>query len=87
MLYKDLLQQHEKKEDDYVVLDDTPKDNVPAILHDVQQQIQHTTVNVRWSTRQSRPREIFSPSSYFILLTNASEPECYDEAVQVDTKI
>ena len=37
VLYKDLLQQHEKKEDDYVVLDDTPKDNVPAIPHDVQQ--------------------------------------------------
>ena len=38
MLYKDLLQQHEKKEDDYVVLDDTPKDDVPTIPHDVQQQ-------------------------------------------------
>ena len=38
VLYKDLLQQHEKKEDDYVVLDDTPKDDVPTILHDVQQQ-------------------------------------------------
>ena len=25
VLYKDLLQQHEKKEDDYVVLDDAPK--------------------------------------------------------------
>ena len=34
---KDLLQQHEKKEDDYVVLDDTPKDDVLAIPHDVQQ--------------------------------------------------
>ena len=36
VLYKDLLQQHEKKEDDYVVLDDNPKANVPAIPHDVQ---------------------------------------------------
>ena len=33
VLYKDLLQQHEKKEDDYVVLDDTPKDVFPAISH------------------------------------------------------
>ena len=32
VLYKDLLQQHEKKEDDYVVLDDTPKDDVSAFL-------------------------------------------------------
>lgn len=37
VLYKDLLQQHEQKEDDYVVLDDTPKVDVPAIPHDVQQ--------------------------------------------------
>ena len=87
MLYKDLLQQHEKKEDDYVVLDDTPKADVPAILHDVQQQIPHTLVNVRRSTRQIRPPQRFSPSLYSILLTDASEPESYDEAVQVDTKI
>ena len=79
-----MLQQHEKKEDDYVVLDDTPKDNVPAIPHDVQQKqqkIPHTLVNVRWSTRQIRPPEIFSPSLYSILLTNAGELECYDEAM------
>lgn len=37
MLYKDLLQQHENKEDDYVVLDDTLEDDVPTIPHDVQQ--------------------------------------------------
>ena len=37
VLCKDLLQQHEKKEDDYVVLDDTPKDDVPTIPHDMQQ--------------------------------------------------
>ena len=90
MLYKDLLQQHEKKEDDYVVLDDTPKDDVLAIPHDVQQQqkkIPHTPINVRQSTRQIRPLERFSPSLYSILLTDAGEPESYNEAVQVDTKI
>ena len=68
-LCKDFLQQHEKKEDDYVVLDDTPKDDVPAIPHDVKQQqqkIPHTPVNVRWSTRKIRPPKIFSPSLYSI---------------------
>ena len=30
---------------------------------------------------------IFSPSSYSILLIDVGEPECYDEAVSVDTKI
>ena len=43
-------------------------------------------MNVRRSTRLSRPLERSLPSLYSILLTNASEPECYDEAVQVDTK-
>ena len=37
VLYKEFLQKHEKKEDDYVVLNDTPKDDVPTISHDVQQ--------------------------------------------------
>ena len=33
VLYKDLLQQNEKKENDYVVLDDTPKVDVPTVSH------------------------------------------------------
>ena len=41
-LYKDVLQQHEKKENDYVLLDDTPKADILAIPHDVQQQIPHS---------------------------------------------
>ena len=89
-MYKDLLQQHEKKEDDYVVLDDTPKADVPAIPHDVQQlqqQITHNPMNVRQSTRLSRTPKRFSPSLYSILLTDFGEPKCYDEAVQMDTKI
>ena len=69
------------------MLDDTPKDDVPAIPHDVQQQIPHILVNVRRSTRQIRPPERFSPSLYSILHIDASEPESYDEAMQVDTKI
>ena len=72
------------------MLDDTPKDDVTTIPHDVQhqqQQIPHTQVNLRWSTRKIRPLERFSPSLYSILLTDASEPECYDEVVQVDTKM
>ena len=44
-------------------------------------------MTVRRSTRQSRPPERFSPSFYSILLTDAGELECYDEAMQVDTKI
>ena len=44
VLYKDLLQQHEKKEDDYVVFNDTPKYDFLVIPHDVQkiQKKKHT---------------------------------------------
>ena len=72
------------------MLDDTPKDDVPPIPHDVQQlqqQIPHTRMNVRWSTRLNRPPKISSPSLYSILLIDANELEFYDEVVQVDTKI
>ena len=44
-------------------------------------------MNVRWSTRLSKPLARFSPSFYSILFTDTSELECYDEVVQVDTKI
>ena len=83
-LYKDLLQHHEKKENDYLVLDDTQKDDVPVVHHapqQPQQQIPHTPMNVRRSTRLRRPPERFSPSLYSFLLTNVGEPECYDEAM------
>ena len=65
-------------------------DDAPIIHHDVQQpqqQIPHIPMNIRLSTRLSRPPERFSPSLYTILLIDAGEPECYDEFVQVDTKI
>ena len=84
VLYKDLLQQHEKKENDYIVLDDTQKEDVLAVPHALQQwkqQIPHTLVNSRWSTRLSRPPKVFFPSLYFILLIDVGEPECYDEVV------
>ena len=66
------------------MLDDTPKVDVLAIPHDVQQlqqQIPHTLVNARWSIRLIRPPERFSTSLYSILLTYLGEPKCYDEVV------
>ena len=66
------------------MLHDTPKDDVSVVPHDLQQpqqQISHTLVNVRRSTRLNRPPKIFSPSLYSILLTNVGEPDLYDEAL------
>ena len=84
VLYKHLLQQHEKKEDDYIVLEDNPKDDVPTIPHDVQQpqqKIPHTPLNIRQSTMKVRPPKRFSPSLYSILLTDVGDLEYYDEAM------
>ena len=72
------------------MLEDSQKDDVLVAHHapqQPQQQIPCTLVNVTWSKRISRPPKRFSPSLYSILLTDAGEPKCYDEVVQVDTKI
>ena len=51
-----------------------------------QQQVPQTPTNVRKSTRLSRPPERFSPSLYYSLMIDSSEPECYEEAMQVETR-
>ena len=50
--------------------------------HKKQQQAPQTPESgVRKSTRISRPPERYSPSLYYVLLTDSGEPECYEEAV------
>eukprot|EP00253_Pinus_taeda_P003148 PITA_03148 len=47
-----------------------------------QQAPQTPESGVRISTRISIPRERYSPSLYYVLMTDFGEPECYEEAVQ-----
>ena len=42
--------------------------------------------NMRRYTRLRIPPERYSPSLYYLLLTDSGEPECYEEEMQVDTK-
>lgn len=42
---------------------------------------------VRRSSRIVRPPQRFSPSAYYMLLTEDGEPQCYSEAVQVDDSV
>ena len=90
VMYKDQLQRkkEEKERREYTVLDDEiPK--VPGnqnVQSQEQQEPQTPASAVRRSTRLSRPLEHYSPSLYCLLLTDSSEPESYDEAMQVDTK-
>ena len=89
-MYKDQLQRRkeEKESREYTELDD----EIPKVQgnHNVQPQEQQEPQNpasvVRRSTRLSRPPERYSPSLYYLLLTNSAEPKSYDEAMQVDTK-
>eukprot|EP00253_Pinus_taeda_P019069 PITA_19069 len=85
----------EKENREYTVLDEIiEKLKVPENHNDQQpeqpeqtQQAPQTLENgVRIFTRISRPPERCSPSLYYVLLTGSSEPECYEEAVQVETR-
>ena len=52
-----------------------------------QEHVPKTPTNVlRISTSLARPHEWFSASLYYLLMTDSGEPECYEEAMQVDTR-
>jgi hypothetical protein len=74
------------------VLDEITEKEIPKVPenHNVQQlnqQAPQTSISVvRRSTKLSIPPERYSPSLYYLLLIDSGEPECYEEAMQVDTK-
>jgi hypothetical protein len=78
VMYKDQLQgkKHEIEKQEYTVLDEITEKEIPKEPENqnVQQQEQHV------------PPERYSPSLYYLLLTDSGEPKCYEEAMQVDTK-
>ena len=64
-----------------------PENNNDQYPKQQQQQAPQTPKSgVRRSTRISRPPNRYSPSLYYVLLTDSSEPECYEEAVQVENR-
>ena len=69
------------------MLDKIKENEVPkAPENQEQQQLPQTPTNVRRYTRLSRPPGWFSPSLYYLLMTDSGEPECYEEAMQVETR-
>ena len=62
------------------------KTNTKAPENQEQQQVPETPATVRKSTRLSIPPERFSPLVYYLLLTDSGELECYEEAMQVETR-
>jgi hypothetical protein len=69
------------------VLDEITEKEIPKVQknQNVQQQEkqvpQTLTSVVRIYTKLSRPPERYSPSLYYLLLTDFGEPECYEEAM------
>ena len=87
----------EKENREYTVLNEITEKMKVHENHNDQQpepekqpQQQHTPQTpksgVRICTRISRPPEQYSPSVYYVLLIDSSEPECYEEAAQVETR-
>jgi hypothetical protein len=82
VMYKDQLQgkKQEKKKLEYTVLDEITEKEIPKVPENqnVQQKDQQVpqplaSVVIR-STRLSRPLEQYSPSLYYLLLIDSSEP-------------
>ena len=44
-------------------------------------------LKIRRATRVSRPTQRYSPSLYYLLLTDGGKPECYAEAMQVEDSV
>eukprot|EP00253_Pinus_taeda_P010034 PITA_10034 len=85
----------EKENREYTVLDEITEkvmvlenhnDQQPEQQPQQQQAPQTSESGVRISTRISRPLERYSPSLLYVLLTDSGEPECYEEAMQVETR-
>ena len=70
-----------------MVLDEIKENEIPKVPenHNVQPQEQQEPQTpasaVRRSTKLSRPPERYSPSLYYLLLTDSGEPESYDETM------
>eukprot|EP00253_Pinus_taeda_P026322 PITA_26322 len=69
-----------------VMVPENHNDQQPEQQPQQKKALQTPESGVRRSTRMSRPLERYSPSLYYVLLTNSGEPECYEEVVQVETR-
>jgi hypothetical protein len=85
-------ERNKKEKPEYIVLDEITEKEIPKVpenqnVQQQEKQVPQTPASVvRRSTRLSRPPERYSPSLYYLLLTDSGEPKCYEEAMQVDTK-
>jgi hypothetical protein len=67
---------------DEITEKEIPKEPENQNVQQQEQQVRQTPASVvRRSTRLSIPLERYSPSLYYLLLTDSGESECYEEAM------
>uniref|UniRef100_A0A2N9H7K1 Retrovirus-related Pol polyprotein from transposon TNT 1-94 n=1 Tax=Fagus sylvatica TaxID=28930 RepID=A0A2N9H7K1_FAGSY len=83
----------EQKKSEFVNLDEfsnnTMQNSGQEEKENANPQVEQCTpaITVRRSSRNIRPPQRFSPSLFYILLTDGGEPESYDEALQIEDSI
>ena len=83
----------EQKKSEFVNLDEfsnnTMQNSGQEEKENADPQVEQCTpaITVRRSSRNIRPPQRFSPSLFYILLTDGGEPESYDEALQIEDSI
>ena len=88
-MYKYQLQgrKEEKENTKYTVLNEIKENEVPKVPENQEQQhVPKTRASVRRYTRLSRPPKRFYHSLYYLSMTNSGELECFEEAMQVETR-
>ena len=78
----------DQKKSDFVNLDELTESTVQKMgkedKENVNSQVNQSTpvAEVRRSSRNIRPPHRYSPTLNYLLLTDGSEPKCYDEALE-----
>ncbi|XXG79495.1 hypothetical protein AAC387_Pa09g0546 [Persea americana] len=86
VMHKNKDKVHEDS-NEYLEPDDTSENDVPEVHGNENPQVDpQTPAPVRRSSRTSKPTQRYSPSLFYLLLTDGGEPECYEEALQVETR-
>ena len=86
VMHKNKDKVHEDS-NEYLELDDTSENDVPEVHGNENPQVDpQTPAPVRRSSRTPKPTQRYSPSLFYLLLTDGGEPECYEEALQVETR-
>ena len=70
-----------------VELEEVSDDDVLRKTQEAESSTGQSEVQLRRSSRIRKPVERYGSSMYYLLLTDADEPECFEEAIQVEDSV